>query len=295
MAANKCIKSHFVRGDIYSMALASRKYSQQIVALYAKYYGARMRYLLYFLMFLLCACSSSGDEKVEKSNIRLFGTNAIKFVGSTSKEHADLFEKILSQNHENIDTLIIDSSGGDISGGMQVGRLVHEYSLKVIVKNICASSCANYIATASHSVTIEKDALLGWHGGATQPLYSPVEFNHSLFFQIKSFFGIVDEGQSISEFFEKLQNEEIEFFETIGVNQAVTVIGMMPSLKEQRDAPLFSFDIETLRRLGLRVKFEGEQSQFSKDGSREVQIFTLSKEKLDSLLKFHNKAIMKGT
>ena len=112
---------------------------------------------------------------------------------------------------------------------------------------------------------------------------------------MKSFFGIVDEGQSISEFFEKLQNEEIEFFETIGVNQAVTVIGMMPSLKEQRDAPLFSFDIETLRRLGLRVKFEGEQSQFSKDGSREVQIFTLSKEKLDSLLKFHNKAIMKGT
>ena len=34
--SNKCIKPHFVRGDTYSLAGASRKYSQQVAALYAK-------------------------------------------------------------------------------------------------------------------------------------------------------------------------------------------------------------------------------------------------------------------
>ena len=249
-----------------------------------------MRYLLYFPVLLLFGCSSFVSDDTEESNINLFGSHTIKFVGNTSIENANLFEKILSKNPETIDTLIIASPGGDVFGGMHIGSLVNEYDLKVIVKNICASSCANYIVTASGDVTIEKGALLGWHGGATQPIYSPLKFNASWLSKIIMFFNGVDEEKSMSDFFDKFQNEEAKFFEMIGVNQAVTILGMMPSLKEQRDSGLFSYDTETLNRLGLNITFEsGEQFQLSKDGTKAVQVFILSKEKLESLLKLHNR------
>jgi len=43
MKPNKCIKPHCVRGDTYSLAGASRKFSQQVAALYAKRYVSRER------------------------------------------------------------------------------------------------------------------------------------------------------------------------------------------------------------------------------------------------------------
>lgn len=249
-----------------------------------------MRYLLYLSIILLFGCSSLGDHNIGKGDINLFGINTIKYVGNTSAENADVFEKILLKNLGNIDTLIIDSRGGDVFGGMHIGRLVNEYGLKVIVKNICASSCANYIATASNDVTIEKGALLGWHGGATQPIYSPLEDKTPLITKIMTFFSDDDKEKAMNDFIKVWQNKEIKFFEMVGVKQAVTIIGIMPGLKEKRDSELFSYDIETLKRLGLRVKFEGgEQSKFSENGDKIVQIFKLSKEKLDSLLKTHNR------
>jgi len=258
-------------------------------------YGARMRYLLYFLIFLLCGCSSFNSNNIQESRINLFGVHSIKFEGSTSLVNANLFEKILSNNPKSIDTLIISSRGGDVFGGMHIGRLVNEYGLKVIVRKVCASSCASYIVTASSEVIIEEGAILGWHGGATQTIYSPLENTTSLFNKIITFFVGNNEEKIINDFIDKWQNEEINFFEMAGVSQTITILGMMPGLKEQRNSMLFSYDTLTLRRLGLKAKFEGgEQSQLSKDGTKFVQIFKLSKEKLNSLLNLHNKLIKKG-
>ncbi len=251
-----------------------------------------MRYLLYFPILLLFGCSSVVSDNTDETSINLFDAHTIKFVGETSVQNASLFEDLLAKNPEAIDTLIINSTGGDVIGGMQIGRLVNKYGLSVIVPNFCVSSCANYIVAASDNVTIEKGALLGWHGGATQPFYSKLTLNHSWLSKIQMFFTGTNEEESISHFFKKWQSEEAAFFDRVGVNQAVTILGMMPSLKDQRDASLFSYDDKTLNRLGLKITFEGgEQTQLSKEGIKDVQIFTLSKEKLDSLLTQHKKLI----
>jgi hypothetical protein len=251
-----------------------------------------MRYLLYFPILLLFGCSSVVSNETDESSINLFNTHTIKFVGETSIESAYLLEEILSKNPETINTLIINSTGGDVIGGIKIGRLVNKYDLSVIVPNFCASSCANYIATASNNVIIKKGALLGWHGGATQPLYSSLTSDSSWLTKIQLFLSGVDEEGSKSDSVKQWQNEEATFFDLVGVNQAVTILGMMPGLKEQRDASFFSYDTETLNRLGLNITFNGgEQTEFSREGIKGVQIFTLSKEKLDALLKLHKKLI----
>jgi len=250
-----------------------------------------MRHLLYFPILLLFSCSSVIDD-AEESTINLFNSHTIKFIGETSLENADLFEEALSKDPEAIDTLIINSSGGDVIGGMQIGRLVNKYGLSVIVPNFCASSCANYIVTASDNVTIRTGALLGWHGGATQPFYSTLMVNSSWLAKIQLFFSDADEEQSMSDFVDKWQKEEEIFFDLVGVNQAVTILGMMPGLKEQRELSLYSYDPETLNRLGLNITFKGgEQTQLSKEDIKNVQVFTLSKEELNTLLKLHQKLI----
>jgi len=51
-----------------------------------------------------------------------------------------------------------------------------------------------------------------------------------------------------------------------------------------------SKDSKTLNRLGLNITFKGgEQTLFSREGIKSVQIFTLSSDKLDSLLILHKK------
>ncbi|QBF81593.1 hypothetical protein EXU30_01965 [Shewanella maritima] len=168
---------------------------------------------------------------------------------------------------------------------MQIGRLVHKYRLKVVVENICASSCANYVITASHDVKVKKEALVGWHGGATQPLYMPMEVESSLLEASE------DEEKNFHEQMRILINEEIDFFQLIGVNQAITILGMSPKLKETRHAPLFSYDTSTLQRLGLNIKFEEDQNHRSERRTELVQVFVLSRSLLASLLTLHEKKL----
>ena len=253
-----------------------------------------MRHLIFFPVLLFFGCSSVAHNDVNEIN--LIDEHTIEFIGSTSKAKGKQLEELLSKHSRTIDTLVVTSTGGEVFGGMSIGYLVHKFGLKVVVKKYCMSSCANYIVTASSDVTIAKGAFLGWHGGSTQPIYSPIETEVSWLSQILIFLGGNDEDSEMGVYLDRWQNEEINFFETVGVNQAVTILGMMPGLKQKRDSMLFSYDMVTLQRLGLHIRFEDEeQRQLSKDGTKYVQIFKLSNEKLDLLLKLHNQKINKDT
>lgn len=104
--------------------------------------------------------------------------------------------------------------------------------------------------------------------------------------QIQRFFSNTDDTKEGNTYLLRWQKEELKFFDTVGVNQAVTILGMMPRLKNKRDSMLFSYDKRTLQYLGLNIKFENEeQTEFSPDGTKVVQVFNITNEKLDALLK----------
>ncbi len=207
---------------------------QHLVHLLAGRYGARMRHIIFLPLLLLLGCSSYPQSKI--SEINLIDDHTVEYIGDTSKGNAIQLETLLTKHSKEIDTLVVTSTGGEVFGGMHIGHLVHKFGLKVVVKHYCMSSCANYIVTASHDVIVSKGAILGWHGGATQPMYSSLEAEVSWLSQIQKFFSNVDDKKEVDTYLLRWQREELEFFDTVGVNQAVTILGMMPGLKKKRDS-----------------------------------------------------------
>lgn len=253
-----------------------------------------MRHLIFFPLFLFLGCANVTHKKISKIN--LIDEHTIEYIGKTSKTNAEQLEQLLTKQPHKIDTIVVTSTGGDVIGGMHIGRLVHQYNLKVIIKHMCGSSCANYIVTASHNVIVSEGAILGWHGGSTQPIYTSFKMNTSWLSKLQMFFNNVDENKEIASFIKRWQSEELQFFDMVGVNQAVTILGMMPGLKQQRDSSLFSYDKKTLHSLGLNIRFEDkEQVEHLSSGAKVVQIFNISSEELDAFLKLHNQKINENT
>ena len=252
-----------------------------------------MRNLLFLALLLFFGCAGSPQVKINE--IDLIDKDTVRFIGNTSKENAKLLESILTKHAKEIDTLIVTSSGGEVFGGMHIGQLVHKFDLKVVIERYCTSSCANYLVTASNNVVVSKGAFLGWHGGSTQSMYTPFEEKISWLSRIQRFFRHADYNEDMDTYLLRWQERELEFFEKVGVNQAVTILGMMPGLNEERDSMLFSYDKETLQYLGLNIKFENEeQVELSPDGTKVVQVFNITHDKLKALLKLHNKKIIRA-
>lgn len=242
-----------------------------------------MRYLLVTLLLTLSGCAV--QPQPFSVVIDPLSPSSIRYSGEINPENVTLFEKLIANAPTRIDSLIINSGGGDVFAGIRFGGLVYQYKLKVVVDKVCASSCANYVVTASDDVIVKSGGLLGWHGGALQPFYQSLMLSEKQRSEVKL-------GAQQAEYITHWRKAEEDFFKLIKVNQTVTVLGMMPELVDKRDAPLFSYDQQTLKQLGLNITFEGEQATTSSSGDYIVQIFNLSPDVLDMLLIQHDKRLL---
>ncbi|ABI72856.1 hypothetical protein ACRN9Z_15140 [Shewanella frigidimarina] len=231
-----------------------------------------MYYLLLAMLLTLTGCASKQPSFSLVIDPLL--PSVINYSGEIDPDNVAAFEQGIANSPTQITSLVINSGGGDVLAGIRLGELVYQHKLKVTVDKVCASSCANYVVTASDEVTIKQDALLGWHGGVLQPLLYGSEDFHKY-------------KKSMVEYIMAWAEAERVFFDMVKVNQAVTVLGMMPGLKGKRNTPLYSYDQQTLKALGLHITFEDKQATVSKTGEEIVQIFSLSPEVLDTLLLQH--------
>lgn len=186
-----------------------------------------------------------------------------------------------------VDTLLISSPGGNALAGLRIGRLVHQHQLKVVVDRVCASSCANYVVTASHDVAVRPGAIVGWHGGASQWFYLRARNKTSWVRRIYMFFSGIDRRGPEPAFGCRWLDEEMQFFDSIGVEQAVTILGLMPGYGEQRRTELFTYDSATLARLGLNIHFEEPPAQHIGNGMKVLQIFDIDPTALERMLDSH--------
>ncbi|MCL2912470.1 hypothetical protein L2725_01505 [Shewanella corallii] len=212
-----------------------------------------------------------------EAEVRFIAPNQIFYSGPLTEAGVSAFDSLFNKQRDAISELVITSGGGDAMAAIEMGTLVFDHGLSVIVRNICASSCANYIVPAGKSVVVEKDSLMGWHGGAYQDLYVP--------------FGGVQGNSEHLESLRRWQAAELVFFAKVGVDAVVTILGMMPDSGVTRDAPLFSYDQDTLVRLGLSIEFVGKPAQFDSQGVKLVQIIAISAPALEHLRSTHSSLI----
>lgn len=121
-----------------------------------------------------------------------------------------------------------------------------------------------------------------------QNVYQP--FQLSTFDKIKLFL-LGSNSNLVNKFIKEWQVKEKIFFDLTKVNQAITIIGMTPELQQHRDSNFYSYDENTLKLLGVNIKFEDKQVELDKEESKQVQIFEISEPALKIILKQHNQLL----
>jgi hypothetical protein len=206
--------------------------------------------------------TGSPDPDEQAFDISISGTS-ITYTGAISQAANQFLFSLVEQADTKPTTLIITSKGGDADAGLDLGRWVFESQLDVHVSSFCGSSCANYVFPAARRKFVEETAMVAWHGGATQAglAETPVCEDPGWF---KEVFNCDAEAfqAMIVKTLSDWRAKEKKFFEDIGVDQRITVLGQDPELACGVDdsATGWYYSIEDLARLGVdRVEVLGDE------------------------------------
>lgn len=86
--------------------------------------------------------------------------NTISLSGPIAAEEYRKFQAIFRPSDK---TLIVNSQGGNVEAGVKIGNTIFENKMDIVVRGMCASSCANYLFTAGKRKMIE-NGFVGFHG-----------------------------------------------------------------------------------------------------------------------------------
>lgn len=110
----------------------------------------------------LVSCAATlNTVGLNPSTCRDTDNGTLRLKGPTDEVMLDCVQ---SAQAESLDTIIISSSGGSASIAMDIGDVLASRNIKIIVEDICASSCANYLLPVASHVTVSKNALIMLHG-----------------------------------------------------------------------------------------------------------------------------------
>ena len=194
-------------------------------------------------LFFITSCAStayfSGQEMGASTHIEI-NENRLIYSGEITKEANQKLFQVYESQEQKPTLLSINSRGGDIYDGVELGTWVFDNNNSVFIDNICASSCANYVFPAAKRKILLKNSILVWHGSTFQ----------------KSMDDMVREGH---KGFLALRKKEENFFKKIDVDYRITIYGIdkieqhhfwYASLFNKTMAG-FDYSLEDLRKFGI--------------------------------------------
>jgi hypothetical protein len=200
---------------------------------------------------LLAGCIALEPQPVassELANIRLT-ENTLSFDGPLTERTVAKAMALAEQSEIKIQKLAINSGGGDVNAAMEFGYWIYRNQLDLIVKEVCFSSCANYLFTAAKSRYVNSDAIVGWHGGA---LAKPaISYDWITYLTPRRWYTV---DQAIQRDLEEWLQKETEFFHTIGIDQKITVYGQQKksNCQESEGTMGWSYSLDDLESMGLK-------------------------------------------
>ncbi|WP_233081878.1 hypothetical protein [Rheinheimera soli] len=228
-----------------------------------------MKYILnsfgVLLLLTICACSSVYVESPRNASVDsdvYFLDGTLFYNGSiTSAKNNEAFDLI---ERNNVESLFINSPGGDVESAIQLSSRVRLHKIDVHIEEFCASSCANYVVPAAKRVFLSKNAILLWHGSSYQD----------------------DASESVlsgDEDYKKWRELESKFFSEVGVSPLVTVCGIdQISLTDKalnflsiKKLAGFTYSLEDLRKFGLNnvaIKESGWSPEYEYKGMKIVKV-----------------------
>lgn len=187
-----------------------------------------MRKLFYSL--LLAAASLPG---LAETRIYVEGEEILYNGELTAKANEMVFD-LYGQENIKPTTLTITSPGGPIDVGLELGEWVHKRRLDVKVYELCFSSCANYIFPAGRKKLIDKDAVIGFHGGPTSETFDTSSMEAALRGVPKEQRGRLREDieASFNSYIQINTERESAFYKKLGVSPKLNTLGQSEQYKE---------------------------------------------------------------
>lgn len=162
--------------------------------------------------------------------------DSIVYDGDLTVEGIEKAKKLYTKE---INNLILNSLGGEVNLGMDLGEWVFEKKLNVIIKYAAFSSAANYVFPAGKNKILYKNSFIGWHGGASQ---TPETLYDKFFIKF-----------ILKDYIAKAKKRELEFFKKINVDYKITTLGQQEKYKKySKDYYGWTYSIKALNQLGVK-------------------------------------------
>lgn len=152
-----------------------------------------------------------------------------------------------------INTISINSIGGDIRNALAIGDYIYKNGISVDVRSVCASACANYIFPAGKKKHLGNDSYLLWHGGINGPereIAISGNITKSDFFSLREI--------------KKLQKDDIEFYRKIGVDNKLSFCPQLNSdYRYKFPEKWFSYTPADMKKFGItNIHYANSSSQW---------------------------------
>ncbi|WP_342118320.1 hypothetical protein [Pseudoduganella sp. OTU4001] len=212
--------------------------------------------LKYILPALVAAALYPCSVQAEDDTQVYMMAGELNYVGGLSAEANEKLFALYDAQAKKPTVLAIRSPGGDTELGMALGRWVYQHKLDVKVLESCNSSCANYVFTAARNKIVSNFAIVGYHGGLSSASFD-ID-NESLDNLAKEFGGDREKARAAANELTRKAiapqlEREVQFFETIGVQQRITTLGQADRyMKAAPDnAVAWYYGVEDFARLGV--------------------------------------------
>lgn len=196
-----------------------------------------------YLIFLLC---NAPVVMAESETTVVLDGNKVIYAGDIGEEaNTTLFE--LYRKNKQINTLKIKSKGGEINVGMELAEFVYTNKLNVEVDDYCFSSCANYVFPSGMKKIIGKNAIIGFHGGASSTEFDGNELDTLSEKERKATLAFM------AEYLQHALKREALFFSMVGVEQKITTLGQNKAFSKFNEAGFkgWHYSIDALTKLGV--------------------------------------------
>lgn len=117
--------------------------------------------VVFTILGLWSGVESKALFKNHAGNCTEVNETTVKLSGKVDLSMRDCAVNMLSQN---ISDVILDSPGGDVVYGRQIGYKIGERDRTIHVENYCGSSCANYFIPAASKLVLSENAVIMLHG-----------------------------------------------------------------------------------------------------------------------------------
>ncbi|MDI6797816.1 MAG: hypothetical protein QMD09_12770 [Desulfatibacillaceae bacterium] len=208
--------------------------------------------LCFFLTVIVLWASMAGVQAGSETPAKILvqGETAYFTGYINGKNSSDFMQAVRGKN---IRTVVLNSTGGEINAGMDMGLWIFENKVDVVIDGLCMSSCANYLFVAGRNKTLLPGSVVAWHGSAMQSnMLSRGQVEEQLRqaiggkpIQEPEFEALVEQTW---DYMVKSREKQAAFFSKIGVDENICRIG-----SEEFDAEdFFTMSIDDMARFGVK-------------------------------------------